>query len=64
MTPEEYRRKHRRCRFCKYREHHYKSTVLWSYSWDICLIKDKQLSNLNSSNWKGIFCPYYEPRED
>ena len=32
MTPQEYRAKYKRCKYCEYRKHHYKLNGVGCYS--------------------------------
>ena len=44
----EYRKKHPRCRYCKYLEMN-QYPVMWTYGWDaICTLKDKMLYDSTS----------------
>jgi len=55
MTVEEYRKKHKRCRTCKYLKH--------CFCW-YCNAKEKIFNgNPKQSSIKGMFCRVYEPKE-
>lgn len=69
MTPQEYREKHHRCRWCKYK-YLLKNSPAYSgmpkpY---ICLVKDKiilkdSLFFVFKSRLEGCFCKVYKPKE-
>ena len=55
MTVNEYRKKHKRCRTCKYLDH--------CFCW-YCKAKEKIFSgNPRASSTKGMFCRVYKPKE-
>ena len=63
----EYRKKHPRCRYCKYLEMN-QYPVMWTYGWDaICTLKDKMLydsTSLLGEYVRGMFCKNFEPRHE
>lgn len=60
MTPEEYRLKHPRCSFCKYKKFYHKGM----YAWYNCLVKNKYIPEFDwLSRWRGMFCKVYTPKE-
>lgn len=54
----EYRKKNKKCKWCKY--YHYFSKILLNISYDECILKDKILH----SNLPAKWCKYYTVRED
>ena len=54
----EYREKHSRCSYCKYRQ--VKEIAYHFYS--TCLVKDKELSTFKEM-YGGRFCSYYRPSD-
>ena len=61
----EYRKKHPRCRYCKYRKHIPIPGYLTLSSYYLkCSLKDKYLND-DSLFWdlKGCFCKWFEPEE-
>lgn len=63
MNANEYRQKHKRCRYCKYcyyetLPHHLTATTFWK-----CKVKDKVLDVEFLWNFRGIFCPVFVPEE-
>lgn len=61
MTPQEYRLKHRRCRWCKYIKIVQPPHCICPDYYK-CLVKDKIISEL-FWNWRGAFCKCYKPEE-
>ena len=60
MSPQEYRLKHRRCKFCIYKKFHHVDF----HDWYECLVKDKYISEFDwLEKWRGMFCKVYEPKE-
>lgn len=57
-----YRTAHKRCRYCKYLEHHSRDLMFEGCYWYECTLKDK-IINLWCS-WKGWICSWYSPKED
>lgn len=57
MTVTEYRKKYKRCRFCKYTRN---NVISWT-----CMAQNKTYSDVNVSytRLKGMFCPLYQPKE-
>lgn len=59
MTPEEYRRKHKKCKYCKYMRHVIPKACL-VYPFDECVVKD---SIIYSTEIPRPFCKCFEPKE-
>lgn len=60
------RSKHKRCKYCKYRQNKRKITYLLEESVDwifYCPWKEKLLSTEWSLGYQGCFCKFYEPKE-
>lgn len=60
------RRKHKRCKYCKYRENIKKITYLLDDSVDWvfkCLWKENLMNTKWNLGYQGCFCKYYEPKE-
>lgn len=57
MTVNEYRRKHRRCRTCRYLN--YLCEDLWE-----CKAKQKDISTDPHKTRAGMFCRVYQPLEE
>lgn len=56
MTVNEYRKKHKRCRTCKYLQE--------GFGIDSCKAKGYRFSgHMKDSMLRGCFCKLYEPRE-
>lgn len=56
-----YRKKHPRCRYCKYYKVKINPAILCNYI--ICEAKDKVLSNMKAY-YGGRFCSYFVSRDD
>lgn len=56
-----YRKKHPRCRYCKYYKVEINQTVLCDYV--MCEAKDKVLSDMKAY-CGGMFCSCFVPRDD
>ena len=54
----DYRKKHKRCKWCKYEKFVY-TDIVCCPSYYKCILKDKIIH----SNLKAIFCSYYELKE-
>lgn len=60
MIPMEYRKKHPRCRYCKYLEVHKRGWYpIFIYN---CKVKDKIKAVNNLFIGKGMFCKVFEPQ--
>lgn len=57
---DRYRRKHKRCRTCKYSLQEYGTPTRWE-----CKAKCKKISyyDIKRSICRGMFCKLYEPKE-
>lgn len=56
----QYRKKHKKCKFCKYYEHIVKEVGIDIYSYSVCNLKDKII------NFEELprLCKYYELKEE
>lgn len=62
MTPQEYRNKHHRCRFCIYKKFYWSDAG--RAAWYECLVKDKYIPEFDFlEKWRGMFCKVYKPKE-
>jgi glutaredoxin len=58
----QYRKKHKRCKFCKYYNKYLRDIGMTYYTFTNCKLKDK---HVNESNiFSSIFCKYYEVKQD
>ena len=58
----EYRKTHKKCKWCKFYECHYKEVGGWPYSWDTCELKDRPIKEIDKVLSK--FCKYYKAKEE
>ena len=59
----EYRKKHKKCRWCKWMQYFCKPMLDFSY--DMCILKDKPLPYFEIlQNLQAKFCKYYKVKED
>lgn len=60
----EYRKKHPRCRYCKFKKMISKGLMIGIPEYYVCNLKDKYLND-NFLFWdlKGCFCKWFEPEE-
>ena len=56
-----YRQRHKRCRYCKYREYITKA-FLCSVSCNKCVLKDKYI-NINIWPLRGCMCQWYRAKD-
>lgn len=57
----EYRKKHPRCRYCKYSKCVTVPVLLWdSHNYYKCVLKDKIIKYDFYDSIAGMFCKYYE----
>lgn len=54
---KEYRTKHKKCKWCKYKEY---INPDMCYPYDKCILKDKVINY----DYHAIFCKYYTLKED
>lgn len=62
---KEYRTKHPRCRYCRYKKI-INGNPVWisSADWRKCSLKDKDINGLVYYNIAGCFCKYFECGDD
>ena len=59
----EYRKKHKKCRWCKWMQYFCKP--MFDFGYDECVLKDKPLSCFEMiQNIQAKFCKYYKVKED
>lgn len=62
MDPKEYRLKHPRCSWCKYKKFYWGDAG--QVVWYECLVKDKYIPEFDwLKRWRGRFCKIYKPKE-
>lgn len=57
---EEYRNKHKRCKWCKYYKHIIRENGIQFYSFDKCILKEKIINYPILAK----VCKYYELKEE